>query len=114
MKLKGQQWYMKVFLIICVLGATLFLIAINDITSVLPPSVSAFFYVDDFIMYAAISHISCLLSLLQSTIHATSKWLLLLFFQNTCYDIHPSTFYTSTPCVSQMTQPFLIIPHLPL
>ena len=57
-----------------VLSTTLFLLAINDIVSTLPPGVRSSLYVDDFAIYASGSSSSHLHTLLQSAITAASTW----------------------------------------
>ena len=57
-----------------VLSTTLFLLAINDIVSVLPSGVRSSLYVDDFAIYASDSSSSRLHFLLQSAVTAASSW----------------------------------------
>ena len=57
-----------------VLSTSLFLLAINNIASSLPPGVRSSLYVDDFVIYASGLSLSPLHSLLQSAVTAASSW----------------------------------------
>ena len=58
----------------CVLSTTLFLLAINDIVTALPPGVHYSLYVDDLAIYVKGSDIPPLQSLLQSAVMSVSRW----------------------------------------
>lgn len=57
-----------------VLSTTLFLIAVNNIVSTLPPGVRSSLYVDDLAIYSSGSSLSVLRALLQSAVTAASTW----------------------------------------
>ena len=86
-----------------VLSTTLFLIAINDIVTALPPKVHASLYVDDFAIYAEDSNIPALQTLIQTAITATSTWA----------SRHGFQFSTSKSCAVTFTRR-RTIPHPPL
>ena len=57
-----------------VLSTTLFLLAVNDIVSVLPPGARASLYVDDLTIYASGTSIPDLCQFLQSAITSVTSW----------------------------------------
>ena len=57
-----------------VLSTTLFLIAVNDIVSTLPPGVRSSLYVDDLAIYSSGSSLPTLHALIQSAVSAVSSW----------------------------------------
>ncbi|XP_018020252.1 uncharacterized protein LOC108676647 [Hyalella azteca] len=57
-----------------VISCTLFLMAINDITTALPPNVQSSLYVDDFMIYASSRYLPTLTRKIQIAINRVNQW----------------------------------------